>query len=419
VTKNPAVSRAVLLGLAIVLGVLACVSAAIYGLVAGGLANNQDKTLTARATAAQKEIATAPPSAFVTATPPVPLDPAVDNEVFVIVTDASGTPLTWTGGHDPSLPADVIARAATAPTSATITVDGIPVRVRVVPWHRPDLAKDGFVAAAQPIRSRKSDLAGIGVVIIVSGAVTLLAAAIGIWWVSRRLQLAHRRTADALAGQQRFTADASHELRTPLTTIRGNASFLRANPEAAAHDRAAAIGDIEAEAVRMSRLVDDLLTLARADGGAMLRPAPVDVGALAHDVCRQAGAQHPDRKIHCAGTPTVLHADGDALTQLLRILLDNAVRHAGDGGNVWVSVTSRGPHAATIQVADDGEGIPAGEERHIFERFVQADPSRRHGGAGLGLSIAQWIASAHRGGITATNNDRGGATLTVAVSSIS
>jgi signal transduction histidine kinase len=95
------------------------------------------------------------------------------------------------------------------------------------------------------------------------------------------------------------------------------------------------------------------------------------------------------------------------------------VRHTGPDGNVWISVTSRGAHGVTIQVSDDGPGIPPGAEQRIFERFYQADPARKHGGAGLGLPIAAWIARVHRGTITAANNARGGATFTATISSIS
>jgi signal transduction histidine kinase len=227
------------------------------------------------------------------------------------------------------------------------------------------------------------------------------------------------RLETAFWAQRRFVADASHELRTPLTTIRNNAGFLRAHPHAVPADRDSALSDLDAEAVRMTRLIDDLLTLARADGGTPIKPSTVDIGALAHDVCRKAGAQHPDRRIHCAGPPIVLRADADALTRLLWILLDNAIKHTAEDGNIWVAVTSRGPDAATLEVTDDGDGIPPGEELRIFARFHQADPARGAGGAGLGLSIASWIAYAHRGSIMAANNDRGGATFTVQISSIS
>jgi signal transduction histidine kinase len=254
-------------------------------------------------------------------------------------------------------------------------------------------------------------------VIIIAVVVTLLAAAAGIWWTSRRLQRAHRRTADALAGQQRFAADASHELRTPLTTILNNASFLRAHPEASSTDQAEALADIEAEAGRMGRLVGDLLTLARADGGVALNPSTVDVGEVVAEVSKRITA---DRRVHCAIHPApVLRADRDALTQLTGILLDNAVRHTAAGGNIWVSVAGRSAYQVVVVVSDDGDGIPAGAHERIFDRFYQADPARKRGGAGLGLSIARWIAQAHRGSIVATTNDRGGATFTVLLSSTS
>ncbi len=425
--KSPVVRKnsAVALGILLVLVVLGCTSGAIFVLAAGGATSSQDKQLGARADEARTAIATAPAAAFTVTPPAAPIDPAVDNDIFTIVLDAYGNPITWTGGRDPRLPASILDVAVRAPVSATVTIDGVPTRVRVEAWHRADLGRNGFVAAAQPIRRRRSDLNGVVAVIIIAGIVTLVSATVGIWWVSRRLQRAHRRTADALAGQQRFAADASHELRTPLTTILNNATFLRAHPDAAPPDRAAALADIEAEAGRMGRLVGDLLTLARADGGATLTPATVDVAVLADDVCRRTSAQQARRQIHFTGVPSILHADGDALTQLLAILIDNAVRHTGDGGNIWVNVAPhgayqvRGAYQVMIVVTDDGDGIPAGAHERIFDRFYQADPARKRGGAGLGLSIARWIAESHRGAIVAVTNNKGGATFTVAISSIS
>jgi signal transduction histidine kinase len=458
-------ARITLFGLLVVLLVLACFGGGMFALAATALPGSQDKDLTQRAQRATAQVLTAPPADFAPTHPLAPLDPATDNDVFLVVLDSDGSVLSHTGGTTPQLPPALLDKArAAGGTSATVTVDGVRVRVRVEPFHRAD--RDGFVVAAQPLRRRVSDLAGIAVVLVVSSIGTLIAAACAIWLVTRRalrplrqlteaadevgrapdrtrrlslggrgddlgrvaasfnamldrLEQAHARTATMLAAQQRFTADASHELRTPLTTIRANAGFLRANPTAAEADRAAALGDIEAEAARMSRLVDDLLTLARADGGGQPAAAPVDLGRLAHEVCRRAASQHPDRDIHCSGPPTPLRADADALSQLLWILLDNAVRHTAPGDAIWVAVTAPAPGRAILQVADAGEGIPAGQERRIFDRFHQADPARRHGGAGLGLSIAQWVARAHRGGITAANNERGGASFTVTLSSLS
>ena len=467
-------ARITLYGLAIVLAVLTCFSATIWALVVVGLPGGQDKRLAARADEAVTAVDAATADSFIASRPLAPVRPETDDDMFVVVLDGTGAVLSTTGGIRPVIPPGLLATATSHGTAAgTVGIDGVPVRVCVKPWHRPDLGRDGFVVAAQPVRQQHSDLAGVTAVLIVAALVTVAAAAVAIWLVvrralrplreltatadevgrspegnrrlppaprqddvgrltasfngmldrleeaNRRTVVAHQRTAAALAAQQRFAADASHELRTPLTTIRNNAGFLRAHPEAAEADRAAALADLEAESVRMSRLVDDLLTLARGDGGAPLSPSTVDLGALVHEVCRTAGAQHPDRRLHCSGPPCVLRADADALTRLLWILLDNAVRHTGADGQIWVAVSPTGPGTAMLQVSDDGEGIPPRELSRIFERFHQAEPARLHGGAGLGLSIAAWIAYAHRGSISAANNDRGGAIFTVRLSSIS
>ena len=244
-----------------------------------------------------------------------------------------------------------------------------------------------------------------------------------------RLQGAYARVETALAAQQRFTADASHELRTPLTTVRNNAEFLLAHPDARPADREAALRDIAGESVRMSRLIDNLLTLARADGGVRLHRELVNLAELAESVCRQAAAQHADREISFAGTPAPpVAGDDDSLRQLLWILLDNAVKFCAvvptsaagsrDGGGrgagraIWVAVTQRAERVQ-LTVADDGIGLPAGRRSRIFERFHRADPARSGAGAGLGLAIAAWIVPQHQGAIVAANNDRGGATFSV------
>lgn len=465
-------TRIILFGLLVVLAVVGCVAGGLLALTAGGLTQNQDKELTARADRAVAAVVAAPTAIPGTTASPgtgnaplVGIDPAVDDDIFLLVLADDGTVLSSTATGAPGLPDALLAKVRTAgPQSATVTIDGVAVRVRVERFNRPE--RTGFVVAAQPVRHQSSNLRGVLALVILSSLVTLVAAGFAIALVTRRalrplrqlaqtadevgrspdrtrrlpppqrdddlgrvtasfnamldrLEQAHGRTAMMLAAQQRFTADASHELRTPLTTIRANAGFLRAHPDAADADRVAALADIEAEAGRMSRLVEDLLTLARADGGALLNPGPVDLGQLAHDVCRRAAVQHPDRDIHCSGPPTPLRADADALSQLLWILLDNAVKHTLPGDAIWVAVTAPAPGRAILQVADAGEGIPPGQERRIFDRFHQADPARRQGGAGLGLSIAAWIAAAHRGTIGAANNERGGATFTVALSSLS
>jgi two-component system, OmpR family, sensor kinase len=211
------------------------------------------------------------------------------------------------------------------------------------------------------------------------------------------------RLEGAQESQRRFVADASHELRTPLTSIRSNAGLLGRDPPPDAEDAREAVVDIVAESERMSRLVDGLLTLARADAGQQLRRAPLDLARVVEPVARRAGLAASVQEAPVLG-------DADALAQLAWILADNARRHGG-GGALWVR--RRQPAGAVLMVADRGPGIPAGEEERIFERFYQPDASRSNGGTGLGLAIARWIVGQHGGRIWAGNDPSGGAIFVV------
>jgi two-component system, OmpR family, sensor kinase len=451
--------RITLFGLGVVSAVLAFFCLAVFLLLAAGAGKGQDTALADRANQAVAALSTAPlaPSPSAGSVVPGAADPRVSNDVFVMVLDPTGTVLASTGGVDgvaPRIPPALLATVdRTGSTNATVdAAPGVPIRVYVRSWDH------GYVAAAQTVRRVQNDRRGVFALLVIYAVLGFLAAAGAIWLVtgqalrplrqltglveeigrsqdlSRRLppvstkddvgrltrgfnammdrvQEAYRRVAGALAAQQRFTGDASHELRTPLTTIRNNAGFLLHHADAASEDREAAVRDIAGESERMSRLVDHLLTLARADAGLRLELVPVDLGELAEDVCRQARTLHPDRDIHNAVTPTPhVAGDRDALAQLLWILVDNAVKFTAPGGNVWVAVTQRGDRAQ-LHVDDDGVGIPPGDERRVFARFYRADAVRSGGGAGLGLSIASWIVTAHGGTILAANNARGGASF--------
>ena len=212
------------------------------------------------------------------------------------------------------------------------------------------------------------------------------------------------RLEDAQESQRRFVADASHELRTPLTSIRSNAGLLQRQPPPEPVDAREAVVDIVSESERMSRLVDGLLTLARADAGQQLRRTPVDLASLAESVARRAG-------LTASLEPAPVVGDVDALTQLAWILADNARRHGGGAGTLWVR--RRHPAGALLVVGDRGPGIPPGQEERIFERFYQPDASRSNGGTGLGLAIARWIVAQHGGRIWAGNDPSGGAVFVV------
>jgi two-component system, OmpR family, sensor kinase len=227
------------------------------------------------------------------------------------------------------------------------------------------------------------------------------------------LQDAYQRLEATLATQQRFVADASHELRTPLTTIRSNVGLLLGGKRLAEPDRLDALHDIEEESERMSRLVQELLMLARADAGQHLELAPVNVAGIASDVCRQARRLHPRRRIELHDDkPAPVEGNADALKQLLWILVDNAVKHTPDEGEVRISI-ERNAHQVELSVDDQGPGVPETDREQIFERFYQADPARVGEGTGLGLAIARWIAREHRGSVDAGESKEGGASFRV------
>jgi signal transduction histidine kinase len=229
----------------------------------------------------------------------------------------------------------------------------------------------------------------------------------------RQLEDAYHRLQSALVAQRRFVADASHELRTPLTTIRGNVGLLLKRDDITSEDRVAALNDIAGESERMSRMVQDLLTLARADAGYHLEKAPIDLLPIVQEVSRQAQTLQPSRRIELLdGVPSPLLGNADAIKQLLWILIDNAFKHTHDGGRIQVRLDN-GQRAARLVVLDDGPGIPQEDLERVFERFFQSDASRSGEGTGLGLAIARWIAKEHGGQVSAANNPQGGASFTV------
>ncbi len=211
-----------------------------------------------------------------------------------------------------------------------------------------------------------------------------------------RLQSSYARVAEALAAQRRLVADASHELRTPLTVIRGNVGLLRDIPDLTEAERKDALNDIAVESERMSRLVSDMLALARADAGQSLRLERVDLNAIAADVCRQAPYFNAmvAVRLNATGEDVCLMGDPDLLRQLVLILLDNALKYTPAGGSVTVGTASE-LRGVRLIVKDTGIGMREADIAGAFDRFYQADRARHSGGFGLGLSIAKWIVEAH------------------------
>ncbi|GMA17640.1 hypothetical protein GCM10025871_39710 [Deinococcus metallilatus] len=201
--------------------------------------------------------------------------------------------------------------------------------------------------------------------------------------------------------QRRFIADASHELRAPLTVVRANLDLLRRYPDMPEAERADVVREAERESERMTRLVGQLLTLARGDAGLGIRRGQVVLEALVRETVQEA--QHLARGQRLALGPVdaaTVEGDGDRLKQLLLILLDNAVHYTPPGGQVNVTLRRDGP-AARLTVSDTGVGIAGPDLPRVFERFYRGAPARTHhpGGSGLGLPIARWIAEQHGGSL--------------------
>ncbi len=229
-----------------------------------------------------------------------------------------------------------------------------------------------------------------------------------------RLESANRGLASALDAQRRFIADASHELRTPLTAIRGNVGLLQRVTDLSPRDREETLGDLSSEVERMSRLVNDLLLLARADAGAHLRLGPVDLAPVLRTAVREARFLSDGVTVRLENAPEEVWVNGDAdrLTQVLLILLDNAVKYTPGGGHVVVRAELEGERVR-VMINDTGVGISTDELPRVFDRFFRGDRARPMDGSGLGLSIARWIVDEHRGiiRIQSTPNNGTAATL--------
>lgn len=223
-----------------------------------------------------------------------------------------------------------------------------------------------------------------------------------------------------------FTADASHELRTPVAVIRTTAELARSKPRTQ-EEYAAALDRILAESERTTRLIEDLMMLARADSGNDdLVFEPVNLDDLVRATCAEMAVIAEAARLEIdTGTlvDCIVQGDEPSLRRLLLILLDNAIKYSKPSGRVRVSMSlhqSAAGKNAVMEVADMGIGISADDLPHIFERFYRAakDRSRRTGGAGLGLAIARWIAERHGGSIQAESTIGCGSVFRVSLPAI-
>jgi two-component system OmpR family sensor kinase len=201
---------------------------------------------------------------------------------------------------------------------------------------------------------------------------------------------------------RQFVADASHELRTPLAAIRGYTELTQRmgdDPEAVAH----AMSRVASETERITRLVEDLLLLARLDSGRPLEREQVDLSRLAVDAVSDAHVAGPDHQweLDLPEEPVVVPGDAARLHQVVTNLLANARIHTSAGTVVTTRLITEPTHSV-LQVIDNGPGIPQPLQTEVFERFARGDSSRSHkgGSTGLGLAIASAVVKAHNGTIT-------------------
>jgi signal transduction histidine kinase len=385
--------------------------------------------------------------------PPVALD--LNANVYAQVWDADGRLVA----RNVSLLEEAFdASALASPSSlySTVVIGGVPLRVLTYPLvTAPEGEMVGHLQLAASLQTVQ-EARRLVLTLLIGGGLLALAMAAAVGWttaggalrpldqvtstalqitraddLSRRIPMAgpptdevgrlieaFNETLERLEGlfitQRRFLADVSHELRTPLTAIRGNIDLIQrlgtADPES--------LEAIKSEVERMTRLVRDVLLLAQAESGKLpLARDVVELDTLLLEVFKEAKLLAQDRIEVRLGKEDQVRVvgDRDRLKQVALNLIGNAIEHTPPGGRVTLGLSCVGDWAR-LTVSDTGPGIPQEELPHIFERFYRIDRSRRRsglGGAGLGLSIAYWIARSHDGRIEVASEPGQGSTFSV------
>ena len=374
--------------------------------------------------------------------------------------DATGALLASNGWDEDFTP--VLPPATDIPETDVVFSTGLErdrddrVRVAVRRLHVPAAERTYLAIAGEPLDVVEDELASLRFILWSSVPIALAVAGISGWFLARKslapvVAMAERadrmraenlggrlpvanprdelgrlaetlngllgRLAAAFSQQQRFMADASHELRTPIATASTAAAVILQQPHREEQEYRDALQIVAKQTDRLGRIVDDMLTLARVDAGEYpLRPESLYLNELVDDVAREArvlGARRGVRIEVDEALEAPYVGDEHLLKRLVVNLVDNAVRHTPEGGVVRLSLE---PHQSgyALTVTDTGTGIPAGLQRHIFERFYRADAARTRRddrGAGLGLAIAKWIAEAHHGTVELLRSSPGGTAI--------
>lgn len=337
---------------------------------------------------------------------------------FYALVGDDGTVLVSTANTDPQgLAGSEVLRDALVggPTFAnTQSSEGDDLRVYVSPVRGPR-GQNLLLEVGRSTEPEARALNRLLLILFAGGGGGLLLALAGGFLLAGRALAPIRAAMDR---QRTFVADASHELRTPLSLIRATAEMLRRHPAEPVGSSLAAVDDIIQETDRLNGLVGQMLTLARADAEqAPLSESDVDLNELTADTARQMRLLAEPRNTTIdvqMDSPITVRGDPTRLRELLRILLDNAVKYSDPGAAVRVRLQPLAGKAQ-IRVSDNGPGIPPEALPHLFDRFYRVDKarSREMGGAGLGLAIAKWIVDSHDGTIRVESAPAAGTTVTV------
>jgi heavy metal sensor kinase len=230
------------------------------------------------------------------------------------------------------------------------------------------------------------------------------------------------RLEDSFEQQRRFMADASHELRTPLAILRGESEVALAKDNRPTEDYQASLAIVHDESKRLTKIVEDLFTLARADAGQFRASfAPVYLDEIVGDCVRSISVLAQKKRVSLnfsSDAEMPFSGDESLLRRLFLNLLDNAIKYNRDDGTVSV-VCRKNAESFLVEIIDSGTGIPPTEKAHIFDRFYRIDKARSRveetetSGAGLGLSIARWITEIHHGKINLVSSDTTGSVFAV------
>lgn len=319
-------------------------------------------------------------------------------DVRIIVRDSAGTVVATSAPHD---------------STAT---DGERILSRPL-----QVGAERFeVSGAYPLRDLVAVLARIRTIFIVAIPLLIVAAAAGAYLLAKRTlapvaEMAERAE-NALSQQRRFMADASHEMRTPTATLRTEAEVTLAREHRSEPEYRESVGVMLQSARRLSRLVDDLFLLARADAGhLMMHTEPVYLEEIVHDAVRAVASVAEKRGVRVElsrMTQAPIVGDRGLLERLVLNLLDNAIKYSSTASRVEVTM-GQTPYAHTVSVVDHGPGIAPEDLEKIFERFFRGDAARTRSvdsltdGAGLGLAIARRIAVAHGGRLVVASSRPG------------